>query len=160
MFAVFHDGHRFGADVQLEGRCHWHIYASTCQSGLLHMFQDRIGQQTGDFKSKTKLMVTLTANSKINCIIKSSAQVATVLCVQECQTSSAKAFSISGTFMGKSQTTEDAACSNDYLLFPGGFSYPVTTPLNPRDRFCGTLFAQRSDAETAQTVCSKFFLKK
>ena len=58
--------------------------------------------------------------------------------------------------MDKSQTTEDAACSNDYLLFPGGFSYPVTTPLNPRDRFCGTLFAQRADAEMAQTVCSKF----
>jgi hypothetical protein len=50
MFAVFHDGHRFGADVQLEGRRHWHIDPSTCQSGLLHMFQDRIGQQTGDLK--------------------------------------------------------------------------------------------------------------
>jgi hypothetical protein len=60
---------------------------------------------------------------------------------------------------GRSQTTEDAACSNDYVLFPGGFSYPVTTPLNPRDRFCGTLFAQRSDADTPQTICSKIVFK-
>jgi hypothetical protein len=57
---------------------------------------------------------------------------------------------------GRSQTTEDAACSNDYVLFPGGFSYPVTTPLNPRDRFCGTLFAQRADTDTPQTICSEF----
>ncbi|EFX82909.1 hypothetical protein DAPPUDRAFT_240674 [Daphnia pulex] len=85
---------------------------------------------------------------------QSSAQVATVLCIQECQTSSAKAFSVSGMNFGRSQTTEDAACSNDYVLFPGGFSYPVTTPLNPRDRFCGTLFAQRSDADTPQTICT------
>ncbi|XP_046458972.1 uncharacterized protein LOC124205571 [Daphnia pulex] len=85
---------------------------------------------------------------------QSSAQVATVLCIQECQTSSAKAFSVSGMNFGRSQTTEDAACSNDYVLFPGGFSYPVTTPLNPRDRFCGTLFAQRADTDTPQTICT------
>lgn len=48
MSAIFHYGHRFGYDVQLEGRCHWHINSSTGQSGLLHLFPDRIGQQTGN----------------------------------------------------------------------------------------------------------------
>lgn len=49
MFAVFHNGNRFGADIQLEGRFHWNFDASVGQSGLLHMFQDGIGQQTGDY---------------------------------------------------------------------------------------------------------------
>ncbi|KZS17498.1 uncharacterized protein LOC116921571 [Daphnia magna] len=85
---------------------------------------------------------------------QSSAQVATVLCVQECQTSAAKAFSISGTDMARSQTLDDTSCNNDFLLFPGGTSHPTVGTVRPRDRFCGTVFAQESESGSTQTICS------
>lgn len=71
-------------------------------------------------------------------------------------------FSLSGSEANTPQTSDPASCSNDYVVLPGGFSLPATTPINQRDRFCGTMFSQMTAQATAQdpapvsqSICSK-----
>nr|CAH0107934.1 unnamed protein product [Daphnia galeata] len=85
---------------------------------------------------------------------QASGQVATMLCLSHCQVANGQAFSLSGRIEGRSQRIESTSCANDYIVFPGGFSFPMTEPVNQRDRFCGTIFSQMEEADTEQTICS------
>ena len=88
---------------------------------------------------------------------QASGQVATMLCLSHCQVANGQAFSLSGRIEGRSQSIESTSCANDYIVFPGGFSFPMTEPVNQRDRFCGTVFSQMEEADTEQTICSTCF---
>ncbi|XP_046638055.1 uncharacterized protein LOC124316262 isoform X3 [Daphnia pulicaria] len=85
---------------------------------------------------------------------QSSGQVATMLCLSHCQVANGQPFSLSGRVEARSQRLESSSCANDYVVFPGGFSFPMTEPVNQRDRFCGTLLSQMDEADTQQTICS------
>jgi hypothetical protein len=87
-------------------------------------------------------------------IVQSSGQVATMLCLSHCQVANGQPFSLSGRVEARSQRLESSSCANDYVVFPGGFSFPMTEPVNQRDRFCGTLLSQMDEADTQQTICS------
>ena len=88
--------------------------------------------------------------------IFSSVQVATTLCLFQCQIfTGGLAFGLSGT-TATSQSLAPIDCSNDYLVFSGGYKLPITTPLNQRDRFCGNVFAQGASATTPDTICSEY----
>ena len=82
------------------------------------------------------------------------------MCLSQCQVSGNVPFSLSGAAAATPQASE-GVCSNDYMIFPGGYSLPVTTPTNLRDRYCGTLLAQTTaptvgnPPAVAQTICSK-----
>jgi len=57
-----------------------------------------------------------------------------------------------------SQTMGDESCSNDYIVFPGGYSFPPTVPVKQRDRFCGSILSQAEAGTLPQTICSKLFI--
>ncbi|XP_046638057.1 uncharacterized protein LOC124316262 isoform X4 [Daphnia pulicaria] len=82
------------------------------------------------------------------------AQVATALCLSHCEVSSGLPFSLSGNVPGTSQAAGDESCTNDYIVFPGGFSLPPTIPIKQRDRFCGTTLSQVGSGNISQTICS------
>ena len=52
----------------------------------------------------------------------------------------------------------DESCSNDYIVFPGGYSFPPTVPVKQRDRFCGSILSQAEAGTLPQTICSKLFI--
>ncbi|XP_046637998.1 uncharacterized protein LOC124316228 [Daphnia pulicaria] len=84
-----------------------------------------------------------------------SAQVATTLCLSHCQVSSGLPFSLSGDAEPPtSQSIGDESCSNDYIVFPGGYSFPPTVPVKQRDRFCGSILSQAESGTLPQTICS------
>nr|CAH0107936.1 unnamed protein product [Daphnia galeata] len=83
-----------------------------------------------------------------------SPQIATTLCLSHCQVTSGLPFSLSGNLAETSQVAGAISCSNDYIVFPGGYSLPPSTPLNQRDRYCGTLLSQVEEGTEPQTICS------
>jgi hypothetical protein len=85
--------------------------------------------------------------------------VATALCISHCEVSNGLPFSLSGNVRGTSQAAGDESCTNDYIVFPGGFSLPPTVPVKQRDRFCGTLLSQIESGNTSQTICSRSLVK-
>ncbi|KAI9558869.1 hypothetical protein GHT06_015658 [Daphnia sinensis] len=85
---------------------------------------------------------------------QASGQVATMLCLSHCQVSNGLPFSLSGNAEARSQVVGSRACANDYIVFPGGFSFPWTDPPNQRDRFCGSLLSQNEEDDSPQTICS------
>ncbi|XP_046458986.1 uncharacterized protein LOC124205581 [Daphnia pulex] len=85
---------------------------------------------------------------------QASPQIATTLCLSQCQVTSGLPFSVSGNLAETSQASGALSCSNDYIVFPGGYSWPPTTPLNQRDRYCGTLLSQVDEGIEPQTICS------
>jgi hypothetical protein len=86
---------------------------------------------------------------------QASPQIATTLCLSQCQVTSGLPFSVSGNLAETSQASGALSCSNDYIVFPGGYSWPPTTPLNQRDRYCGTLLSQVDEGSEPQTICSE-----
>jgi hypothetical protein len=58
-----------------------------------------------------------------------------------------------------SQSIGDESCSNDYIVFPGGYSFPPTVPVKQRDRFCGSILSQAESGTLPQTICSQLFFK-
>ncbi|XP_045028476.1 uncharacterized protein LOC116921548 isoform X1 [Daphnia magna] len=85
---------------------------------------------------------------------QASGQVATMMCLSHCQVSNGLPFSLSGNAEARSQVVGSRACANDYIVFPGGFSFPLTDPPNQRDRFCGSLLSQNEEDDSPQTICS------
>ncbi|KAI9558871.1 hypothetical protein GHT06_015660 [Daphnia sinensis] len=85
---------------------------------------------------------------------QSSSQVATTLCLSQCHVANGLSFSLSGDVEETSQRAGARSCSNDYIVFPGGFSLPTSAPLNQRDRYCGTLLSQAESSTVSQTICS------
>ena len=158
--AVFHYVDGFSHDFQLDGH-NQSSNTSAGQSRLLHLFSNRVGQQTGIVISTSYnyAFIFFTIFFLLVCYLQkqASGQVATMLCLSHCQVANGQAFSLSGRIEGRSQRIESTSCANDYIVFPGGFSFPMTEPVNQRDRFCGTIFSQMEEADTEQTICSTTF---
>lgn len=91
---------------------------------------------------------------------QASGQVATMMCLSHCQVSNGLPFSLSGNAEARSQVVGSRACANDYIVFPGGFSFPLTDPPNQRDRFCGSLLSQNEEDDSPQTICSKLKIQR
>lgn len=82
-----------------------------------------------------------------------------MLCLSHCQVTNGLPFSLSGNIEARSQVVGSRACANDYMILPGGFSFPWTDPPNQRDRYCGSLLSQIEEADATETICSKFLIR-